>query len=62
MRIQCKKCQAIIDGSEQRHWDLEMCPCGAVGLDETKYYCRVIGNAEDVESYPSSEEVKEEGV
>jgi len=56
MRIQCKKCKTIIDGSGQRHYDMEMCPCGSVGLDETKDYVRVIGNPEDIESYPLSKE------
>lgn len=52
MRIQCKKCETIIDGSTQRYWEMEMCPCGAVGLDETKDYVRVIGDPEDYESWP----------
>jgi hypothetical protein len=44
-RIQCKKCNDIIE-SEHRH-DFKWCKCGAVAVDGGKDYMRRVGNFED---------------
>lgn len=53
MKLRCKKCNDIIEGDKKGTYI--MCKCKAIAIDETKWYWRIIGNAEDFE------EVKEEG-
>ena len=52
MKIKCRKCGDIIEGDKKGTYI--MCKCKAIAIDETPYYWRVIGKAEDIE------EVKEE--
>lgn len=42
MKIKCKLCEDIVDGGNKG--TLIKCKCGACGIDETKWYCRVLGN------------------
>lgn len=43
--VQCRKCKDII-WSKQEGW-FTTCKCGAISVDQTRYYSRYIGNAED---------------
>ena len=52
MKLKCKKCNAIIQGDKKGTY-IE-CKCGAVAVDETEYYIRIIGEPENYE------EVKDE--
>lgn len=45
--IKCKKCGDII-GSTHVH-DMIWCSCGAIAIDGGNYYCKITGNAEDVD-------------
>lgn len=47
-RVQCKICQDILDGKDQRRHDMDFCSCGKVGLDDTADYCRLSGNVNDI--------------
>lgn len=47
MKLKCKKCNDIIEGDKKGTYI--SCKCGAVAVDETEYYYRVIGNWEDFE-------------
>ena len=43
MKILCKLCNTVIEGDKKGH--LIWCKCGKCAIDETKYYCRIIGDA-----------------
>lgn len=47
MKLKCKKCNDVIEGDKKGTY-IE-CKCGAIAVDETEYYYRVIGNREDFE-------------
>lgn len=47
MKIKCKLCGDIVEGDKKGH--LIWCKCGKCAIDETPYYYRLIGNAEDYE-------------
>lgn len=47
MKLKCKKCNDIIEGDKKGTYI--MCKCKAIAIDETKWYWRIIGNAEDFE-------------
>jgi len=47
MKIICKNCGEIIEGDKKGTY-IE-CKCGKCAIDETEYYCRIIGNKEDWE-------------
>lgn len=47
MKIKCKLCGDIVEGDKKGH--LIGCKCGKCAIDETPYYYRLIGNAEDYE-------------
>ena len=47
MKIRCKLCGDIIEGDKKGTFIT--CKCTAVAIDETPYYCRLIGNFEDYE-------------
>lgn len=47
MKLKCNKCNDIIEGDKKGTY-IE-CKCGAIAVDETEYYYRVIGNREDFE-------------
>lgn len=53
MKIRCKLCNTIIEGDKKGH--LIWCKCKSCAIDETKYYCRVLGNQEDWEEIKSNE-------
>lgn len=46
MKLQCNKCKDIIEGDNKGTYIT--CKCGAIAIDETPYYTRYIGNAEDI--------------
>ena len=45
--LRCKKCNDCIEGDKKGTYI--KCECGAIAIDETEHYCRVIGNKEDYE-------------
>ena len=47
MKIKCKLCGDIVEGDKKGH--LIWCKCRKCAIDETPYYYRLIGNAEDYE-------------
>lgn len=47
MKIRCKLCDTVVEGDKKGH--LIWCKCGKCAIDETKYYCRIIGNIADYE-------------
>lgn len=47
MKLRCKKCNDIIEGDKRGTYI--SCKCGAIAVDETEYYWRIIGNKEDFE-------------
>ena len=55
MKIKCAKCKDVIEGDKKGTYIT--CKCGAIAIDETKYYWRIIGNKEDIENF---DEVLEE--
>lgn len=57
MKLRCNKCNDVIEGDKKGTY-IE-CKCGAIAIDETEYYYRVIGNPEDVEEVGSDNNDKE---
>jgi hypothetical protein len=51
MKIRCKLCNTIIEGDKKGH--LIWCKCGKCAIDETPYYCRILGD------FDKFEEIKE---
>jgi hypothetical protein len=47
MKIKCKKCGDIIEGDGKG--TLIWCSCRSIGIDETEWYTRLLGNPEDYE-------------
>jgi len=47
MKIKCKKCGDIIEGD--RKGTLFWCSCESVGIDETIWYTRLLGDENDYE-------------
>ena len=47
MKIKCKLCGDIIEGDKKGH--LILCECGACAIDETQYYCRILGEPNNYE-------------
>lgn len=47
MKLKCKKCGDIIEGDKRGTYIT--CKCKAIAIDETKWYCRVIGKLEYLE-------------
>lgn len=45
--IRCRDCGKIIEGDKRGTYI--KCECGKVAIDETEYYCRIIGNDGDYE-------------
>lgn len=45
--IKCKKCGDVIDGELKGR--LIWCSCESCAIDETEYYSRIIGDAENYE-------------
>lgn len=46
-KLRCKKCGDVITGDM---WGtLISCNCKNISIDETDYYCRINGNADDFE-------------
>lgn len=46
MRIKCKKCGDTIEGDKRGH--LISCSCGAVAIDSTEFYTRLLGDSSDI--------------
>lgn len=46
MKIRCKLCDTVVEGDKKGH--LIPCKCGKCAIDETPYYCRIIG---DIDMY-----------
>lgn len=44
-KVKCKKCGEIIIGDGKGTYIT--CKCKTIAIDETKHYCRIIGNLED---------------
>ena len=53
MKIRCKLCNTIIEGDKKGR--MIWCKCGKCAIDETPYYYRIIGNAEDFEEIKSND-------
>lgn len=53
MKIKCKKCNNIIEGDKKGTFI--SCKCGAIAIDETKWYVRVIGEPNDIEEVKENE-------
>ena len=53
MKIRCKHCGDVIEGDKKGTY-IE-CKCGKCAVDETEYYCRIIGNMEDFEEVKENE-------
>jgi len=49
---ECKKCGDTIWSKQEGEY--VSCSCGAIAVDQTKYYERLIGNAEDFFSMEES--------
>lgn len=47
MKIRCKKCGDILTGNKMGA--LFCCSCHSVGIDETKWYTRLLGDKNDYE-------------
>lgn len=43
--VYCKKCGTVLVGDGKGTYI--SCPCRAVAIDETEYYCRIIGNLDN---------------
>lgn len=46
-KIRCLKCGSVVEGDRKGH--CIDCSCGACFIDETPYYVRIGGNAEDIQ-------------
>ena len=47
MKIKCKKCGDIVEGDKKG--TLILCSCKSIGIDETKWYTRLLGDPKDYE-------------
>ena len=56
--IECQICGSCININTKGHYT--PCACGAIAVDGTSYYTRVIGNFEDWKHYRDGKEVKED--
>lgn len=54
MRIKCRKCNEVIEGDKKGTFI--SCKCGAIAIDETKWYVRVIGEPSDIEEVNDEKE------
>lgn len=54
MKIKCNNCKDIIEGDKKGTY--KPCKCGLVAIDETPYYCRIIGNKENWEEITDIED------
>lgn len=57
MKLVCKKCNDIIEGDKKG--TLIRCKCKAIGIDENKYLCRIIGNSDDMVEIKEINKIKE---
>lgn len=46
-KIKCKKCLEVLEGDGKGTF--KQCKCKSCYIDETKWYCRVGGNPQDIE-------------
>lgn len=51
MSIKCKKCEDIVEDLSNTG-EYITCKCGAVALDITEFYCRIIGESNNYEVLP----------
>lgn len=54
--IKCKKCGDIVIGDGKGTYIV--CSCKSIAIDETKYYCRIIGNEKDFEIVKKGDNVE----
>lgn len=54
MKLRCRKCNDVIEGDKKGTYIT--CKCGAIAVDETEYYWRIIGNKEDFEEVEEKDE------
>lgn len=54
MVIKCKNCGDVIKGDKKGTYIT--CKCGMVAIDETPYYCRIIGNKDEFEEIEDPEQ------
>ena len=54
MKIRCKKCNDIIEGDKKGGFIF--CECREIGIDETIWYCRIVGKEEDYEEVEENED------
>ena len=47
---ECAKCGDVI--YSHYNGEFRSCKCGAIAVDQTRYYARYIGNKEDFVGYP----------
>ena len=47
MKIRCTKCKDVIEGDKKGTYI--KCKCGAIAIDETPYYWRIIGDRANFE-------------
>ena len=47
MKLKCRLCKTVIEGDKKGTFI--SCKCGAIAIDETKWYVRVIGEEENFE-------------
>ena len=57
MKIRCKKCNDIIEGDKKGSFIF--CECREIGIDETIWYCRIVGKKEDYEEVRENENIKD---
>lgn len=46
-KLKCNNCGDVIEGDKKGTYIT--CSCKSVAIDETEYYCRIIGNLEGFE-------------
>lgn len=46
-KLRCNNCGDVIEGDKKGTYIA--CSCKAIAIDETEYYCRIIGNLEGFE-------------
>ena len=54
MKLRCRLCNTVIEGDKRGTFI--SCKCGAIAIDETKWYVRVIGNEENIEETEENNE------
>ena len=53
-KIKCKKCLEVLEGDGKGTF--KQCKCKSCYIDETKWYCRIGGNPQDIEFIEEKEQ------